>query len=552
MLHIKSQLKTLFLLFLSLSLVIPLYSFSGGDGSNLDPYQISTCTQLQNMSSNLGANYTLNSDIDCSGIANFDPIGYCVGTCYPGDLSDIPYTGNFYGKNFTISNLNIVNTSTSDNGWGLFGYINNSNISDVNLNNVFLNISSSDVGGLVGNSWYSSYIVNSSSIGIIVGIDNVGGLVGTSWYSGPILNSYSTGSITGNNYVGGLVGYKYHADFSPDIFDFSSSISNSYSSADVSGLDYVGGLVGYIWMSTIYNSSFSGSISGNDEVGGLIGFSAYTATHISSSRGSISGNDDIGGLIGRSLNFKGLYNSTSSSSVTGNNNIGGLVGYSHHTAGISNSYSTGNVTGNTSIGGLVGLNIDTTSGQRTYIYNSYSTSNVIGSSQVGGLVGTVGMRSYINYTYFAGRVIGNSSVGGLIGGNYQGFSELRNSFFIGSVEGNFTVGSIAGDYISGPSSNLFWNNNSDNVNNTFGSGSTNGITTIQDNISRFYGNSFLPTSNWDSAIWDFYNTTLPHLAFENYVVVSTPAPSSVSSASLPSLSFYAVVLSLIGIILFLF
>jgi hypothetical protein len=32
------------------------------------------------MSLTLGANYSLNNSIDCSGIANFKPGGYCVGS----------------------------------------------------------------------------------------------------------------------------------------------------------------------------------------------------------------------------------------------------------------------------------------------------------------------------------------------------------------------------------------------------------------------------------------------------------------------------------------
>jgi hypothetical protein len=82
MLYIKSQIKTLFLLFLSLSLVFPLYSFSGtGAGTNVDPFEIITCIQLQEMEDNLSASYELNNSIDCVGISNFKPIGYCVGSC---------------------------------------------------------------------------------------------------------------------------------------------------------------------------------------------------------------------------------------------------------------------------------------------------------------------------------------------------------------------------------------------------------------------------------------------------------------------------------------
>jgi hypothetical protein len=51
-----------------------------------------------------------------------------------------------------ISNLNITNLTTRDSGWGLFGFIYNSIISNVNLNNAFVNVTNNYVGGLVGYS----------------------------------------------------------------------------------------------------------------------------------------------------------------------------------------------------------------------------------------------------------------------------------------------------------------------------------------------------------------------------------------------------------------
>jgi hypothetical protein len=119
------------------------------------------------------------------------------------------------------------------------------------------------------------------------------------------------------------------------------------------------------------------------------------------------------------------------------------------------------------------------------------------------------------------------------------------------VEGNSAVGGLIGNYSSGTIINIFWNNHSGNVNNTFGSGSNINVTTIQDNISYFYGNSRSPMSEWDPVIWDFDNSSLSHLAYENYFI-SESLPGSVSVASLPSFGFGAVVLSLVGIIIFLF
>lgn len=42
-------------------------AFSGaGSGTADDPYEISTCTELQEMENNLSAHYELVNDIDCS------------------------------------------------------------------------------------------------------------------------------------------------------------------------------------------------------------------------------------------------------------------------------------------------------------------------------------------------------------------------------------------------------------------------------------------------------------------------------------------------------
>ena len=41
-------------------------SFEGGFGTSEEPYQINDCQQLQDINTNLKANYTLIKDIDCS------------------------------------------------------------------------------------------------------------------------------------------------------------------------------------------------------------------------------------------------------------------------------------------------------------------------------------------------------------------------------------------------------------------------------------------------------------------------------------------------------
>jgi hypothetical protein len=120
------------------------------------------------------------------------------------------------------------------------------------------------------------------------------------------------------------------------------------------------------------------------------------------------------------------------------------------------------------------------------------------------------------------------------------------------VTENDSVGGFIGDYDSGTIINSFWNNISTNSNQTFGTGTNINVTSIDNNIFYFYNYSIQQfNGNWNTNIWDFYDTTLPHLAFENYVVASASAPSgSVSTVSLPSFGVGAVVLALLDFFLF--
>jgi len=182
---------------------------------------INNLHQLQLMSMDLTANYTLGADIDATATSTWNS---GAGFVPVGTLST-PFTGSFDGLGYTISNLTI-NQPTS-NHIGLFGG-NAGTISNV---------------GLVGTS--------------VTGNSNVGGLVGTNT-SGSIINCYATGSVTGSSYVGGLVGYN------------GGGISNTYSTGTVSGNDGIGGLVGYnTGNGTIINTNVT--VVGSTQVGGLTG-----------------------------------------------------------------------------------------------------------------------------------------------------------------------------------------------------------------------------------------------------------------------------------------
>jgi len=191
------------------------FAFSGsGDGLTSDTaFQITTCTQLQEMENDLDAYYVLNNDIDCSDTVNwneevgFEPIGD----------SAVKFTGSFNGGENMISDLFINRPAGSH--IGLFGYSDGADFGNIGLEDV--NITGGNyVGGLVGYS-FNSNISNAYSTGSISGTNTVGGLVGN--YSfGNISNSYSTASVSGTITAGGLVGnYSF------------GSITNSYSTGSV-------------------------------------------------------------------------------------------------------------------------------------------------------------------------------------------------------------------------------------------------------------------------------------------------------------------------------
>ena len=121
-------------------------AFSGsGDGSEGDPYQITNCTQLQEMKDDFGyfpssyPYYVLINDIDCYDTYNWNEgAGFEVfANNIEGGASGDYFYGFFDGQEYTISGLYINRPST--NGVGLFGYIYGSTIQNLILNDCYIN-----------------------------------------------------------------------------------------------------------------------------------------------------------------------------------------------------------------------------------------------------------------------------------------------------------------------------------------------------------------------------------------------------------------------------
>ena len=124
-------------------------SFSGGTGTETDPYQISDAADLKQLSRSVavdmntyaGSYFVMTGDIDMAGVTDFDPIG----NNFSGDLN--PFSGTFDGNGHRVFNLN---REWEELGFvGLFGVIMNATIKNVVLDtsNIYGDLS---VGGIVG------------------------------------------------------------------------------------------------------------------------------------------------------------------------------------------------------------------------------------------------------------------------------------------------------------------------------------------------------------------------------------------------------------------
>ena len=259
--------------------------YANGDGSQQNPYIIRTVAQLKAIKYDRFAYYRLGNNINLSSIEDWPMICNIL----------FPFKGELDGYNYTISNLEIENSSGtymglfaknagtiknlkldgfSISGSGYIGALagyNDGTISNVSATNVTITSSGADfIGGLVGysNSGNIELCYTTGNVNGVAGTDSIGGLIGYS--IGTTINKcYSTAIVgvvpSNQNNAGGLIGY------------LSGNLSNSFATGNVEAYNYAGGLVGRLVSSSRVENCYSiGRVTGNTNVGGLIGASAGT------------------------------------------------------------------------------------------------------------------------------------------------------------------------------------------------------------------------------------------------------------------------------------
>lgn len=240
------------------------------------------------------------------------------------DIRENAFKAVFNGNGHVIKNLYINRPNA--HSVGLFGVIADAQIENLKLHDINSIYAFDEVGGLVGQAWFSTISMISIKGGVISGWTNIGGVVGYA-FDDEVTSSYSNAVIvSADANSGGLIGHTA-----------SGSVRNSYSDGAVRGSDNAGGLIGLTGNTLITNAYATGIVSGNDYLGGLIGLAKVgTVINQSYSLGDVTGRNYLGGLVGGVLGaintdiaveISQVYVGGDVLSEQEADRIGGLVGY---------------------------------------------------------------------------------------------------------------------------------------------------------------------------------------------------------------------------------
>lgn len=231
------------------------YSFSGGDGSQGNPYLVSTATDFANIvltSTGNGTYYKLTSDLTISQQL--------------GDNAN-SFNGVFDGNGHTIT-VNISNNNSFCTG--LFANITSGEVKNLIVTGSVTNSNSGSASvGAIAGMMQSGIIDNCISTASVNSTSNdfTGDIVGTMQARSLVDNSYATGTVTNGKYVGGIAGVVYTTT--------PSTINNCYAANTVSG-NFVGAFASWseasdVTLSGYYDSDINGAGVSATSVGNYTG-----------------------------------------------------------------------------------------------------------------------------------------------------------------------------------------------------------------------------------------------------------------------------------------
>lgn len=309
----------------------------GGSGTEIDPYQITTCADLQDLTSaQIGEYYELMNDIDCSAGHTTIPTFYST----------------LDGNDYAIIDLNnpLFDTLSVD-----------SVVKNLELKDVYISLNKDKLGSLANE-------MNGNAI-----IDNIrvtGTLRNTQLYKtqqGGIIGSMSGGQAT-NLFFNGSLLFGSRSRYTGGIFGVVSGSSTIVENVESHGIirsgGYVGGIVGYTRYSTIKNTESNMDIqyysAYSQTVGGIVGYIRDGRVENSHFRGDVVGSYEVGGIVGRSYNSHVSDCSVIGSTIRATySSVGGITGYQLRKGSMTNSFVSAQIIGSSKRGMVIGQFRDT-------------------------------------------------------------------------------------------------------------------------------------------------------------------------------------------------
>ena len=432
--------------------------WGGGDGSAANPYLIGSAADLQLLSTRINnpaqsvqyanKHYRQVANIDMTDISIM-PIGrYVDNTNYEAttptlNVTTQPFRGVYDGGNYTISGVEINNTSTQ--ACGLFGCTDGATLKNINIKDSQFTSSHINVGALVGvalNTTMEAINVDAAvngtaAIMFIEPADSknyvgsyVGGVVG--YVNGCTMDNvtFAGAAKSTSQLCGGIVAYAAGTKFNKCTLAKGATVD--------CGSHFCGGIAARArFLSTFDYCVVDGLVSNytDNYTGGITSHltSGYAKNCLISQTACISSRGDhTGGIVGalqphETLNADGsnatahVIDCINYAFIPGEDNVGGIVGYQGNSTAdracnVINCVSYGDVHSYvTCAGGVVGT------------ISSYGTANIIDCKSygnvtcsqynVGGIVGsvTVKVETTIDNCIAYGNLVGQHSIGGIVG-----------------------------------------------------------------------------------------------------------------------------------------
>ena len=339
-----------------------------GNGTQVTPFEVAKPKHFKVVRALRGAFYKQVANIDFADPANNQYNAATDGAMYadikgiePIGTSSAPFTGNYNGQGYVISNVYIGRSD--ENNVGFFGYVGNGNNQAI-LRNIHIELASElDITDENANV--------TPVAGGITGKEGVGGLVGYA-YNASITNcSVANGFVMGQTRVGGLVGRTGNAHLD-SCFTSTSTYSYAAPAYGDGSTKTVGALIGYVGSQTGIGNSFTlglasvGTTNKIGSAGGMVGYNAGTLTITDSLVGATvsdsSGSSVSDGTV-KALTVGGM-SATGASVVAGNIIVAptnalsmradaGVTDYVNPVVGINNTGSISSVYVDTGVTGVL-------------------------------------------------------------------------------------------------------------------------------------------------------------------------------------------------------